>query len=385
MKFLRCAPVVALFVVCVAAVGCVPPTPGGPEPLPLIEARGIAAGAEHTCALLDDATVRCWGRNTEGQLGDGSTTSSATPVAVPGLTDVVSIAAGAHQSCAVRTDGTVHCWGWWLPEAAPQVTPREIDGISGVTQVALGGPHGCALTDTDDVWCWWWNSFGQLGNGTTENLLEPTKVLGLDGADVEHISAGAYHTCAALNGAETRCWGDNSRGQVGDGTGENRLVATEVDGLITSVQVAGGEFHTCARRGVGNVACWGNDGVPGSINSLNPTFVDGLELVTEITAGGHHSCVIEMVEFIGEVLCWGENSSGQLGQGPGAAESYSTPQRVEGIDPMNLTAGSQHTCSHSFDGTVHCWGDNSHGQLGDSTTASRATPTLVRGLGTPPT
>jgi alpha-tubulin suppressor-like RCC1 family protein len=170
----------------------------------------IAVGGGHTCALLSDATVRCWGSNSTGQFGNGSTTGSSTPVPVPGISGVRQIAAGAGFTCVLLTDGTVRCWGnylygqlgngqvapdqpdvpWWIP------TPVVVSGLSGVTQIAAGGEEACALLADGTVRCWGGNGYGDLGDGTDFLRPSPVAVTGLSG--VTQLAIGDYHVCALL-------------------------------------------------------------------------------------------------------------------------------------------------------------------------------------------
>jgi alpha-tubulin suppressor-like RCC1 family protein len=179
--------------------------------LPL-SATAVAASGFHTCALLGDGTVRCWGSNYFGQLGDGTTTDHTTPATVSGLSGATAVAAGVYHTCALLGDGTVKCWGQ--------------------------------------------NISGQLGDGTTTNRRTPVTVSGLSGATA--VAAGEYHTCALLGDGTVRCWGANWTGQLGDGTTTNRRTTpVTVSGLSSATAVAASREHTCALLGNGTVRCWG--------------------------------------------------------------------------------------------------------------------------------
>ncbi|ACL23604.1 RCC1 domain-containing protein [Chloroflexus aggregans] len=355
------------------------------------EVTAIAAGDAHTCARMSSGEVWCWGGNNYGQLGDGSYTDSSTPVAVSGLpSGVTAIAAGGVHTCALTGSGGVRCWG---ANYSGQLgngltfgrsTPGAVSGLpSGVTAIAAGDYHTCALTGSGGVWCWGGNYSGQLGDGTTTARSTPVAVSGLP-SGVETIAAGDYHTCALMSSGGVRCWGHNDRGQLGDGTTTARSTPVAVSGLPSGVTaIAAGRLHTCARTSSGGVWCWGDnsDGQLGDgsfTDSSTPVAVSGLASGVEtIAAGGWHTCALT---GSGGVWCWGRNNSGQLGDG--STIYHITPVAVSGL-PSGVTAiaaGGVHTCALTGSGGVWCWGGNFAGQLGDGTTTDRSTPVAVSGL-----
>ncbi|MBU6154809.1 MAG: putative Ig domain-containing protein, partial [Bdellovibrionales bacterium] len=220
----------------------------------------IAAGGAHTCAIQNGA-VLCWGDNSLGQLGDGTTTNSAIPVQVPGLdSNVTSLAAGAYHTCAIQ-NGALKCWGdnssGQLGDGTTtdRLTPVAVPGLdSNVTSLAAGYYHTCAIQN-GALKCWGGNYAGQLGDGTTTNSAIPVQVPGLD-SNVTSLAAGYFHTCAIQNGA-VLCWGYNYSGQLGDGTTTDRLTPVAVPGLDSNVtSLAAGVYHTCAIQN-GALKCWG--------------------------------------------------------------------------------------------------------------------------------
>ncbi|MBE2233352.1 MAG: hypothetical protein IAE85_07655 [Anaerolinea sp.] len=352
----------------------------------------VTAGGSHTCALTTAGGVKCWGWNGDGELGDGTTADSSTPVAVVGLGSGVStVTAGGAHTCALTTAGGVKCWGGnWYSQlgdgmTSDRSTPVDVVGLgSGVSAVTAGGYHTCAVTTAGGVKCWGRNGDGRLGDGTTANKSTPVDVLGL-GSGVSTITAGNAHTCALITAGDVRCWGANYDGQLGDGTTEDSSTPVAVVGLGSGVSVvmAGGD-HTCALTTVGGVKCWGRngDGELGdgtTADSSTPVAVVGLGSgVSTITAGGSHTCALTTA---GGVKCWGRNDDGQLGDG--TTTPSNTPVAVVGLNSGGsaITAGGYHTCALTTNGGVRCWGANWIGQLGDGSTASSSTPVAVVGLG----
>ena len=232
----------------------------------------IAAGGFHSCAVLNDGTVLCWGNDEDGQLGDGTTVDSLTPVVVSGLADVLSVSLGTSSSCALTSGGAVFCWG---SNVEGQIgdnracgmrcpLPRQVSGFeSGVAQVDSGGLHACALTDAGAVLCWGFNFDGQVGDGTEDNIrIVPTQVFGLeDGVDAVSVGGGFRgHACALLADGTLRCWGDNDVGQVGDGTTEDRIAPVVVPELEGVTYIAAGDAQMCAMTGALEIFCWGGNG-----------------------------------------------------------------------------------------------------------------------------
>ncbi|MEP7198692.1 MAG: RCC1 repeat-containing protein, partial [Chloroflexota bacterium] len=349
----------------------------------------VAAGDVHTCALTNVGGALCWGANGHGQLGDGTLTPHSTPASVSGLvTPLVAIVAGDVHSCALTNAGAVLCWGdntfGQLGDSTnlTRTTPVNVSGLaSGVTAITAGAFHTCALTNAGGAQCWGRNNSGQLGDGTNVNRNAPVNVSGL-ASGVSAISGGAAHTCALI-ASTVNCWGGNTFGQLGDGTNLNRSAPVSVSGLAGSVTVvAAGGFHTCALLSGGNMQCWGYDGFGqlghGTIGYRNtPTNVSGAASgVITITAGSSHNCLLLSG---GAAECWGYNAFGQLGDG--TLVDRAIPVGVSGIagGGSTIAAGGGHSCA-VVSGGARCWGDNTYGQLGDSTNISRTTPVNVTGL-----
>ena len=350
----------------------------------------IAAGALHTCALTTGGAVKCWGANTNGQLGDNTTTSRTAPVSVSGLASgVVAIAAGQTHTCAVTSAGAVKCWGLNANgqlgdnTTTQRLIPAPVSGVAiGATAIAGGTGHTCALV-SGGVKCWGNNANGQVGDNTQIQRLTPVDVVGLS-SGVIGIVAGSLHSCARTAGGGAQCWGNNTHGELGDGTLTAwRLVPVAVVGMTSGVvAMAAGLRHTCALASGGAASCWGDDangqlGDNATTQRLTPVVVSGQGAVKAMAGGGLHTCAV--VGF-GGVKCWGSNDQGQLGDN-------STTQRNAPVDVNGLTggvafttAGASHSCALTTAGGVKCWGDNSFGQLGDNSQSHRLTPVNVSGL-----
>jgi alpha-tubulin suppressor-like RCC1 family protein len=199
----------------------------------------ISGGTHHTCALTTAGSALCWGANFYGEIGDGTTTPRATPVGVSSLgSDVAAISSGGYHTCAIKTGGAIKCWGRNIAgelgngTTTDSSTPVSVSGLgSGVASISAGFAHACALTTGGAMKCWGANVYGYLGDGTTTESATPVAVKGL-GSGVASIFAGGLHTCALMIGGATKCWGYNRWGQVGDGTKRMRTTPVDVIGLM---------------------------------------------------------------------------------------------------------------------------------------------------------
>ena len=313
------------------------------------DAVAVSAGELHTCALTTLGSVKCWGENGNGQLGDGTTTDRTTPVDATGLTGgVVAISAGTIHTCALTTSGGVKCWGRMLTGplsiqeralgtgmAKDLKTAEYIEGLTtGVSAISAGTLHTCALTTSGGVKCWGYNREGQLGNGTKTDSGTPVDVAGLT-RGVLSISAGWKHTCAVVAGGDIKCWGWNNGGQLGDGTATDRATPVGVEGLADGVEaVSTGRGHTCALTASGGVKCWGMNGGGQLGNETTepsgaPVNVQGLSSgVAVISTGLLHTCAVTKT---GGLKCWGVGSSGQLGGGTPSTRLRPAPGDVVGL------------------------------------------------------
>jgi alpha-tubulin suppressor-like RCC1 family protein len=290
----------------------------------LTTATQVVAGDEFACALLGDGTAKCWGLGESGQRGDRSfATFALVPVAVFGLTGANAIAGGYEHACALLSNGTMRCWGGNIEGQLGNGTtanpgtnqPVAVVGITGATTMTTGAYHTCALLGNGTVQCWGRNGQGQLGNGTFVQSSTPV-LAGITG--VTGVSGGGAHTCAVLSNGTVRCWGDNQFGQLGNGSTGTSATPVSVVGINTAVAVSAGWRHTCALLGDGTIRCWGQNqfaqlGNGTTTGSTTPVSVSGMSGAVAVTAGWwHHSCALL---GDGTVRCWGENTWGQLGNG----------------------------------------------------------------------
>jgi len=359
-----------------------------------VAVQALAAGGQHTCALLGSGGVQCWGYNTSGQLGDGTTTNRSTPVSVSGLSSgVIAITAGLYHTCALLSSSGVMCWGSGSGQLgdgtfADRLTPVHVVGLtSGVQAVRAGETHTCALLSGGGVQCWGSNRYGQLGDGTTERRYTPVPVSGL-ASGVQAIATGSNHTCALLSDSGAMCWGWNTDGQLGDSTVTDRHTPVHVSSLSSGVQaITAGYMHTCALLGTGGVMCWGrnNEGQLGDGTMTQRTTPVSVRSLTggvrALAAGVWHTCAL--LSDSG-AMCWGYNLYGQLGDG--TVTDRHTPVHVSSLSSgvQGIAAGFYHMCA-LLAGGVQCWGWNREGQLGDGSTTNRITPVSVSGLSPGPT
>jgi alpha-tubulin suppressor-like RCC1 family protein len=349
-------------------------------------AVAVSAGWFHSCALEADGRVACWGQNSLGQLGDGTTVLVRTvPTFVPGVTDAVAVQAGAFNTCALRASGGVLCWGanglgelgdgTTVTRLAPVAVPLPRRAIS----VDIEGTdndltaHACAVLDDHSVWCWGGNNYGSLGDGTTTNRLAPVPVVGLNNA--ANVSCSFGTTCAALSSGSVSCWGFNEHGDLGIGSElpNQSNVPVTVVGMSNAAVVDLG-FDEMIRTRTGSAFAWGNNSVGSvgdgtTVDRFAPVAVLNATDVVAIGMGMGHAC---LVHSTGIASCWGENHFGDLGNG--TLIDSSVPVNVVGLTNVKAIAGGRdHSCAVKSDGSVWCWGQNP-GALGDGTGTDRSTP-----------
>ena len=370
----------------------------------------ITAGDSHACALTSSGAVKCWGSNTRGQIGDGSTSNSLVPVQVSGLSSgVVRIDADAENTCAVTDSGRVLCWGSNQTygagsttadanadgEADPVLVPTEVTGMSGgATDVAVGGTrvsassyysHGCALMASGAVKCWGDNAYGELGTTAAGPVAVPADVA--IGTTATAVSVGIAHSCVLTGAGGVKCWGQNSTGQLGNGTSTAVAAGTIVDmaGASTGVvQVSAGGSVTCIVTSAAALMCAGNSMSDLIRRTLFPAVVSTPEIVhglssnvVAVSTSFNQMCALRTNGSLG---CWANNSYGQTGDGYAGkilypqtvATSASNPAPLTGFTALGTSMWA--SCGIRTGGSVTCWGYNASGQLGDGTQSNQPVP-----------
>jgi alpha-tubulin suppressor-like RCC1 family protein len=341
----------------------------------------VSMGDMHTCGITTAGRAYCWGNNFSGQLGDGTRTSRLLPTPVAGSLVFRNVSAGQNHTCGVTTDFLAYCWGESIDgrlgtgTTAPHITPSRVAGGLKFRVVAAGGVHSCALTVPDErAYCWGNNSLGQLGDGTTTVRDKPVPVAG--GRRFRQVTTGALHTCAVTPAYQGYCWGWDSEGQLGDGaTRQNRSRPSLVVGGHPFTQISAGFTNTCAVTTTARAFCWGHSpvGDGSTLQRFEPRAVSGNLSFSRVTAGDSHMCGETTSK---QAYCWGINSLGSLGNGVGSGIKTKPVAVNGGLLFAQLSAG-RGTCGKTPEGAAYCWGENSDGQLGDGTTVSRFVPTLV--------
>ncbi len=260
--------------------------------------------------------MRCWGSNESGELGNGTEVGSSVPVKVLGIGSAIAVTAGTDHTCALLADGTIACWGLggtigdgsWSSRSAPVPVVGIDDGVA----LAAGGSHTCALRATGEVACWGTGDAGQLGDGTLDRGLLPTAVAGL--ADATSIAAGGDQSCAVRASGAVTCWGAMDPLVYG-GYRPIHALPQPVDGIADAVQVSVAAASACALFADGTARCWGRNesgtlGDGTTTNSASPVGVVGLAGATTLGTGWDHVCALVADQ---SAMCWGENRSGQLG------------------------------------------------------------------------
>ncbi|MFK7872153.1 MAG: RCC1 domain-containing protein [Oligoflexales bacterium] len=399
----------------------------------------IHSGVNVNCAVSGNK-VKCWGLNNYGQLGIENTNNIGDGLGEMGVNlSAIDVGAGrtvekmsmtSSHSCAVLDDQTLKCWGSGLggalgygdtsnrgygsPQMGDSLAVVDLGAVSTVQSVSTGLGFSCAILTDNNLKCWGWNSFGQLGNGSTSYVGDGPGEMGINlgsislgtGRTAQKISLGSWHTCALLDDATVKCWGRNSFGQLGLGTmdtigdepsemGDNLGVVALGTGR-TATDIAVGDEFSCALLDNNDVKCWGvnaygqlgqgntdtiGDGV-GEMGDSLPAIDFGVGFVVEkIAAGGAHACAVSTV---GKLKCWGENDEGEVGiqslddkvgdvSGDlGDNLIYVDLGAFQGVDESveHVSVGRDHTCAVLSSGPVKCWGKNISGSLGRGSSVS---------------
>lgn len=363
--------------------------------------RAFSTGGSHACAVSTAGKVYCWGANSRGQLGDGTTDASALPIEVPGITDAIAVDAGASHTCVVRSEGKVSCWGsnsggqlgngitlevveypgyppYTVPSEEFSSTPLEVPGLSDVVQISAGFDKTCAVVADGTARCWGYNYNGDIGNGSFTPATSPATVVGLD--SVLEIETTDVVTCARLASGEVNCWG--FRFNVGDGTPMPSLEdypypypdptefvqpePVKVADLDQVTSISGSFDAMCALEADGALACWGYgypdpDDDPNSTGN-RPIVIAESSGATTIAAGSSDVCY---TRADGTAACW----TTTVGGDPFNEIPITITRELTSLPDLNgvvaLYRGSSFDCARRKNGSITCWGDYDQGQLGD--------------------
>ncbi len=368
----------------------------------------LDAGDEHTCALLADRSLRCWGKGLAGRLGYGNeanvlSAASAAPINLGAGRTARAVVAGDYHTCAIADDGTVHCWGFGAngrlgyantanvlsPAAAPAV---DLGGRRAVA-ITAGASHTCVIVDDGSVRCWGNGVSGRLGYGNQATIGDNESPAAAGAVDIGAgrravaISAGDFHTCVIRDDGALVCWGFGSAGQLGRGNTAD-IGDDETPGQAGPAPlgghavraVSGGKGHTCVVLDDGSARCWGfgADGRLGygstsditSAAAAPPIALGAGRTAVAISAGEAHTCAILDT---GSVRCWGFGGNGRLGNDGTDSIGDTAGETPASVPPVNLgpgrtaraiTVGFSHTCALLDDGTLRCWGFGGSGRLG---------------------
>ena len=344
----------------------------------------ISVGERFSCVTTSSGGVKCWGLNDYGQLGNGTTTNSTTPTSVSTLTSgVTAISAGESHACALLTDGSVRCWGrnnygqLGNGTTTNSTTPTSVSTLtSGVTAISAGQEFTCAVV-SEAAKCWGLNSSGQIGDGTTTTRLTPTQSTSLT-SGIAAITTGGFHTCVITSGGGLKCWGTTSWSTLPTNNGLPIDIAGATSGVVA---VAGGSWHTCFITTTGAAKCWGwgNYGALGDGLSSSRTTIGQVTGLTSgvigIASGGYnsgsedHSCALLSNN---SVSCWGWNTNGQIGDG--TTTTRSVPTAVSGLG-AGSSGGSTTTTSTSTSTSTSTTTTTTTTTLAPTTTTSLPTTT----------
>lgn len=352
--------------------------------------------ADSTCALLTGGRVACWGAGTYGQLGNGASQSSATPVVVSTLTNATAVAAGGSHNCARTALGQAYCWGGNFSgqlgtAGGSRNTPTLVAGVANVISIAAGYGHTCVVAaaaaggTSGKVYCWGKRGNGALGDAQqTRNGLgsaTPIEVAGI--TDATQVTVHGPGGCARRATSVVSCWGNNNRGELGNNTSSyGSFSAAQVVNLSNATMVAAGsprdiyEGGVLALQSTGGVVCWGGGGRRGMCGPFKPGFpstqssplgIAEIAGATAVTRGAKHGCAL--IGGAGTIKCFGINDQGQLGNAGAGNQSLAVD--VTGVTgAVGVSAGGFSTCAvlntaGGGSGAVTCWGSNSQGQLGN--------------------
>lgn len=295
----------------------------------------ISTNDKFTCAINTSNKLYCWGDNANGQIGDGTIIDKTSPVEVDNSTEYIQVSLGSSGfTCGLTDSGNVKCWGLNTDGQLGNGTnnssnsPVMVSGSDIFTQITVGHDHACGLLESGLVKCWGNNTSGKLGDGSTNDSNTP--VFESTSSTFQYISAGYAHTCGITQTGGIKCWGNNLQGQLGDGTGSSSSTAVDVDSNEIFESVNLGYTASCAITSAGLAKCWGNNGIGNlgdgtNFNSYGPVNVTG-NIAFEALSQGSYGSTVCGVSTDGKFYCWGSNAYGNFGDG--TSTNQSTPRLI---------------------------------------------------------
>ena len=321
----------------------------------------IDCGDFHNCARMGDATVRCWGRDRDGELGDGGDSGDSTkPRTVEGVNDVAQVAVGSSFSCVRFNAGSVSCWGSGkILGDGKDVTkqrPTPVAGLRDVVDLEAGGYVACARLSSGAAKCWGLAAVDKGGPSS----------------GVAQVSAAGAHACALDKTGAVQCWGEGA-------WAPGATTSFSKPPVTAAKAISSGDSFACVLSGAGAVSCFGRNeqgelgANPDEDNHVKPVPVRAVDGATAIASAESHSCAVLKS---GALTCWGSNTEGELGRGT------TTTQELAGVvggvsDVVAVAPGADHVCARTANGSVYCWGNNKYGQIGDGTNEARLTPVRI--------
>jgi len=334
----------------------------------------VSPGANASCGVTKTLVAYCWGNNSLGQLGNGATTNSASPIKIVSTLTFSSVSMGTLQffGCGLATTGAAYCWGYndygqlGNGNFATSVSPVAVTGGLTFTALTAGdGGQACALVASGAAYCWGYNGSGQLGNASVAYTSAPIPVTG--GLLFSTISAGENgETCGVTPAGVGYCWGFNGDGELGNGTKVGSAAPVAVSGGLAFKSISAGYSSACGLTTSGAVYCWGDNtygelGNGSTTGSSTPVAVAGGLSFSAVSVGDAYACGLTTS---GLAYCWGYDGQGQLGVGSSVRSS--TPVAVfGGLSYATISAGYAAVCAVTPGGAAYCWGDNAFGELGD--------------------
>lgn len=351
--------------------------------------QNVSAGGSHTIAIRTGGSLWSWGRNNLGQLGTAGipSTSSNSPIQIGNASDWLVISAGSSHSVAIKTNGTLWTWGWnsfgQLGDNSTNnsTIPIQIGTDNDWAFISAGDKYTLALKTNGTLWGWGDNEYGQLGDGTSgagNKILIPTPI-GV--ATWSFVSAGSDHSLAIKTDGTLWAWGRNNNGKLGNGSTTDSYMPTQISALTNWQTVLAAQSHSVARKTDGSVWTWGDntngqlgDGTSGvSAYKTLPINVGSMSISTTIAKGFQHTIVRKND---GKLYSWGGNASGQLGDGTNTQQN--NPVTVNNdTDWLLVDSKATHTTALKTDGTLWTWGSNLYGQLGNASFSAQNTPQLI--------